>query len=551
MATPGASGAVPPGGTVAVPPNPMATADGSTTPPPVATELARTTLATRISRSEFANSVFDVLGVKLTEAELDDPNGGLPADSSDGVFKRFGDKQNTVEQHASGFFNLAQLAIERANVTQLVAGYKTCAEATLACALPVVTGLGRRLFRRALDEREVGVYSAVTQAALDEGETLDAAVGWALRAMLQSPQFVFQLTGETQGVPGEVRALTSLELAARLASFIWDSVPDDALLTAAEDGSLATPAVLDAQVARLLADPKAHRMTEAFIRDFSRAERASFVGATDADRTALRESIVATFQHHVWDANRSLADLFTTREFMLNAVSAELIGAPFTGTGMQLVDVSELPERVGILTHPGSLAGMGDQGTGSFVNRGKYLMERLFCKNPIAVPAALLTALEEFNAETTGLNEHERAAIRKTRVECWSCHTQFEPLAFGFSRLDGAGRYRGEAYEDGDPLTTDGWVPTSTEEASPHYANLVEYMDILKQEPTIQNCMTEHFLSYATAYAPDSLTRSQAPTVGEAYIAGGHTLSAMVVAVTQSDVFRKMLVQDPGTGSSL
>lgn len=510
---------------------------------------ARPGFATRITKSEYKASVLDALNVTLTDEDLAASAGALPDDAGDGVFKRFGDKQTTVEQHAAGLLQVAQVVAERADVASLMSAAGACRADTTECAQTAIGYMGKQLFRRSLDARELDVFAAIGAEAFAQGEELEAAVRWALVGLLQAPQFVFQLTDETSGVPAEKRPLAPTELSARLASFIWNSVPDAELLEAAEDGTLSTTTVLDAQVARMLQSPKARRMTENFIRDFSRAEKASFVDATDADREALRESMVETFQAHVWDAERSMAELFTTTDFVVNARTAELLGLTPSSPGLRHVDVGDLPERVGILTHPGSLAGMGDQLIGSLVNRGKYLMERLLCQHPIAVPAALAAALEEFKVDTTGLNELERVAIRKTRPECWACHAQFEPFAFGFVRFDGAGRYLGEEDDAGKPLTLDGWVPVTSEADAPHYTNVAEYMQILATEPRIQECMTEHFLSYATAFSPDALTRSAAAGVGDEYKAGGQTIQAMVTAVVHSDLFGQLLVQAGPTAS--
>lgn len=508
---------------------------------------ARVPLASRISKVEYAWSVLDVFGVQVNDSELALDNGGLPDDAGDGVFKRFADKQTTVEQHASGFLGLAQLVAERAAIEPLREAHGGCDEATLACVRPVLAGVGERLFRRPLDERELANYETVIDAAVEAGEDSDAVVRWILIALLQSPAFVFHLTNETNGQVGTTGTLDDFEMGARLAAFIWSSVPDRALLDAAAAGGLSQPAGLKAQVERMLADPKARRLTENFIRDYSRAERASFLGATDEDRNALRESIVATFQNLAWDDKQPLHALFTTTKFLVNPRTAELLGLEAVAAGLSEVDVSSLPERVGLLTHPGVLGGMGDQETGSFVNRGKFLMERLMCQHPLAVPAGLASALEEFNADTTGLSEHERMEIRKTRPECWGCHTQFEPLAFGFARFDGAGRYLGEMDAAGKPLPLNGWVPTGTEDSSPHYTNVREYMEILSTDPLIQECMTQHFLSYATRFAPDALTKAAAPAVGAEYVLDGQTLGSMVGAVSQSDLFRQFLVQSPTT----
>lgn len=502
---------------------------------------ARIPIATRISKPEYENSVLDVLGVQLTDEELNAATGGIPDDHGDGVFKRFGDKQTSVEQHATAYFDTADAIATRVSA-DVLSGFASCTDSTPTCVEGWTAVAGRRLFRRSLDARELQAFANVFSAALTEGEDFTTAARWTLRALLQAPQFLFRLEDETTGTPDQDRPLSGTELAARLASFVWISVPDEPLLEAAESGALLQPAELDAQLSRMLTDPKAQRLTETFVRDFSRAQLASFDGATETLRDALTESVIATFQYHLWDAGRSIAELFTTTEFVVNAEVAELLGLEQPVAGLQRVDVGHLPERMGILTHPGSIAGMGDRAVGSFVNRGKYLMERLLCTHPVAVPAGLLTELENFNRDTTGLNEHERAAIRMTRPECWGCHTQFEPLAFGFSRFDGAGRYIGETDAEGKPLPLDGWVPVSSQADSPNYTSIAEYMQVLSSNERIQDCMTEHFISFATSHETDALAKREAPLVGAQYRAAGSSLTGMVSAVAQSHLFQHLRV---------
>lgn len=539
-AAPGAvaSGAAAPGSPSAAPGTPAATAapgDPEPLPGP------RPGLVARISKGEYRNSVLDVLGVELSDADLE----AIPADTGDGVFKHFADKQTSVEQHALGYFEVAAVVAERVDIDVLFAPHAECASDSVGCGTAFIAALGRRLFRRSLDERETALYQNLFDTALTEtGASADAA-RWTLEALLQAPAFLFHIEDEIGGTAGLSRSVNAHELAARMASFLWVSVPDDALLEAADSGALLAEATFDAEVARMLADRKAERFTSAFIADFSRAGLASFEGVTEESRLGLSESVTATFQHHFWEAGRSVAELFTTTEFMVNPVTAEILGVPSSGAGLELVDVSSLPERVGIMTHPGTVAGMGDRNIGSFVSRGKYMMERLLCRNPIAFPAALLPEVEGFVADTTGFNEHERMEVRKTRPECWLCHQQFDPLAIGFSRFDGAGRYLGDTDAAGKSLSLAGWVPTTTEDAAPKYTNVTEYMQILATEPMVQTCMTEHFLAFATARQTDDTAKAYAAVVGAEYAADGSTLFAMVTAVARSELFKGIRAVSP------
>lgn len=502
--------------------------------------LSRVGLAARLSKVEYQNSVLDVLGVSLLPEELDAAAGGIPDDTGDGVFKHLADNQTSVEQHALAYFQVAEALTARVDTTALAASLGTCVEPSPDCGTAFIQGVGRKLYRRPLDQRELDAMLAVYTTAISEGLDYAAATRWTLVALLQAPQFLFRMERETSGVPDQPRDLDGYELAQRLAAFLWVSVPDEALLAVGEDQSLLQPEILEAQIQRMLADPKAQRFTETFAIDFSRARLASFDGSTDADRAALNESVVATFQDHFWTQQGSLAGLFLTTRFVVNPTVARLLGLDATGEGLEAVDVSGLPERVGLMSHPGMIAGMGDRAIGSNVNRGKYLMERLLCRHPSEVPDSVAAEIETFNTDTAGLNERERSEVRMSRSVCWGCHKQFEPLSFGFARFDGAGRYIGEMDADGKLLPLDGWVPTGEDE-EPQYTDVASYMQILATNPVIQTCMTEHFIDFATSRSGDELGRAEAELVGQEYLANGSTLPAMVSAVVRSQLFRTLL----------
>lgn len=93
-------------------------------------------------------------------------------------------------------------------------------------------------------------------------------------------------------------------------------------------------------------------------------------------------------------------------------------------------------------------------------------------------------------------------------------------------------------------MPLDGWVPTG-ETQEPRYTDMASYMRVLATNPVIQTCMTQHFIEFATARSSDLLTRKQAEGVGQEYLAGGSTLSAMVSAVVKSPLFRTVLPSPP------
>ena len=491
-------------------------------PAPDAALPVRPGLAGRLTASQHQNIAEDLLGVKLDALALAAAGGGLPQEQpSTGLFRNGADGQAAADDYPFAFGRLAALIAERVDIVALGAAFAPCTDVAPMCDRLFVDALGRRLFRRPMTDRESAAFSALHARVSAEGVGAEQARRSVLEAMLQSPAFVFRLERELGGQLGEKRYLEGFELSSRLSFFLWESTPDDELLALASDGSLdgspsSVPA-LRAQVRRMLAEPRARRLTRAFVRDFSGAEYAAFVGVTAALRASLLDSMVATVDSHLWQARGRIQGLFTLTRMTLDPSTAQLIGLAEAGDGLREYDVSGLPQRVGWLTHPAFIAGMGDAQVGKIIHRGIALMVKLMCRQPVQLPDGLEATTSEFNRTFADLTERQRSDQRRAMARpvaqggsgaptCWACHSQFEPLAYGFDRFDAAGRYLGEVDVLGRPLPIDGWMTDDLsvdETARTRYADVAELMSLLAESDTVQSCMAEHFL--ALGFHPASL----------------------------------------------
>jgi hypothetical protein len=521
-------------------------------------------LAGRLTASQHQNIAEDLLGVKLDALALAAAGGGLPQEQpSTGLFRNGADGQAAADDYPFAFGKLSALIAERVDIVALGAAFAPCADAAPACDRLFVDALGKRLLRRALTDREGAAFLALHVRVLAEGVGAEQARRSVLEAMLQSPAFVFRLERELGGPPGEQRYLDGFELSSRLAFFLWESAPDDQLLALASDGSLdgspsSLPAVR-AQVRRMLAEPRARRMTRELVRDLSGVERAAFVGVTPALRASLLDSMVATVDSHLWQAQGKIQGLFTLTRMTLDPGTAQLMGLAPAGDGLQAYDVSALPQRVGWLTHPAFIAGMGDAQVGKIVHRGITLMVKLMCRQPVQLPDGLEATTSEFNRTFADLTERQRSEQRRAMARpvaqggsdaptCWACHSQFEPLAYGFDRFDAAGRYLGEVDAQGRPLPIDGWMTDDLsldEAARARYADVAELMSLLAESETVQACMAEHFLALGTGRASSSIEKAFSLPVLEAQRHAGGTLQAMVEAVAESELFRSLASSGP------
>ena len=122
----------------------------------------------------------------------------------------------------------------------------------------------RRAYRRPVTDADLrGPFALYRTARADAG--FEAGIEMALSAVLVSPQFLFRVEHDPAGVPPDtVYRIGDLELASRLSFFLWSSIPDDELLDVASAGKLHTPAVLERQVRRMLADPRSDALVSNF-----------------------------------------------------------------------------------------------------------------------------------------------------------------------------------------------------------------------------------------------------------------------------------------------
>lgn len=517
-------------------------------------------LAGRLTPTQHENIARDVLGLEVSALLA----GSIPQEQpSTGLFRNGADGQAAADDYPLSFGKLAAAIAERVDIAAVGAAFPVCSGAAVACERVFVAELGKRLFRRPLSPREGDAFVALQQSVLAEGLSLEQAQRSVLEAMLQAPPFVFRLERELGGAAGEKRYLDGYELASRLSFFLWNSAPDAELLALAEagrlDGSVAALPLLREQVQRLLLDPRARRLTRELVRDFAGTDRAAFVGVTAELRSALLESMVASVDEHLWQERGSIQGLFTTTRLSLDPSVASLLGLTPSGDGQRSYDVSALPERVGWLSHPGFIAGMGDAQVGKIVHRGITLMVKLMCRQPAQLPDGLEATTADFNTTFAGLSERQRSEERRRMAlppaeggsgspACWACHSQFEPLAYGFDRFDAAGRYVGEVDSEGRALPIDGWMTDDLrleESAQPHYANVRELMALMAESETIQACMAEHFIAFATGRASSSIEKAFALPVHESQRRSGGTLEAMVDSVTRSELFRAQASSGP------
>jgi hypothetical protein len=319
--------------------------------------------------------------------------------------------------------------------------------------------------------------------------------------MLVSPSFLYRTEIGTVQPDGTFQ-LTPEELASALSYAMWGTMPDDELIAAAESGTLSTPAGLETQARRLIADPKARDTIAAFAEQWLGAESilsveknaALFPEVTPTLRDAMREETRRFVTHVVFDGSHKFEDLFTANFTFANEELAALYGiSGVTGTALNKVSYAD-DHRSGVLGHGALLGAYAHSDQTSPFRRGAFVRKRLLCEVfGTPPPSAGGVPAVDPNATTK-----ERFAAHSADPACASCHKYLDPVGFGFEKFDAIGKYR--ETENGKPIDATGDmvdVEGQGTKTSAPYSTLPELAGILSTSEAAQKCFVKQSFRFA------------------------------------------------------
>lgn len=374
----------------------------------------------------------------------------------------------------------------------------TCEPGTgKACVNEIISRLARRAYRRPVTETEVNQLGRFFDLAVGEGMSPEQGIQLSIQAMLVSPNFLFRIERDPNPTdPDRHHKVSDIELASRLSYFIWNSMPDEELLTLAEAGKLSEPATLKAQVDRLLADDRAASFSESFAGQWLEIRALSSVNP-DPDKfpawkPELRDAMkteTTLFFNAILKENRPMRDFLTADFSYLNGLLARHYGIEgVEGPDFRRVELSTA-QRGGILSHASVLTVTSYPTRTSPVIRGKYVLNNIL-GTPPPPPPPNVPALDE---ASVGQNASLREQMEAHRSDpaCATCHSRMDALGFGLENYDAIGQWR---TEDGEfPVDSSGVLPSGESFESPK-----ELSRILQQQlPVFARNVTEKMLTYA------------------------------------------------------
>jgi mono/diheme cytochrome c family protein len=331
------------------------------------------------------------------------------------------------------------------------ADFRLKAEATGSnedCAKRILTTLTRRAYRRPITDADVAPLMAFYREGASSG--FEEGIQRAVRRLLVSPEFLLRVERDSaKSAPGTPYRISDVELASRLSFFLWSSIPDDELLTAAERGQLRNPAVMAAQVQRMLADRRAGAFVTnfagqwLFLRNLQAVVPVQniFPDFDDTLRQAFRRETELFFDSVVRE-NRSVLDLLRADYTFLNERLARHYGiANVKGSHFRRVALGPESARSGILGQGSILTVTSYPDRTSPVVRGKWILENLL-GTPPPPPIPNAGDLKPTKGDGVVLSMRERMEQHRRNPVCASCHAMMDPLGLSLENFDAVGKWR-------------------------------------------------------------------------------------------------------------
>jgi hypothetical protein len=401
------------------------------------------------------------------------------------------------------------------------------------CARSIIARLARHAYRRPVTAADL----APLMRFYDDGRAalgFEHGIEMALRAILVSPNFLLRVEREPAAPVGPVG---DIDLASRLSFFLWSSIPDEELLDLAASGRLSRPAVLDAQVRRMLLDPKSAALVDNFAAQWLHArnlrsatpDKNSYPDFDDNLRQAFEREL-KLFVASIIREDRNVLDLMTADYTFVNERLARHYGIPNVyGPDFRRVALAADARR-GLLGKGAVLLVTSHADRTSPVVRGKWILDNLLGAPPPPAPA-VVPPLDDSPAAAT-LTMRQRMEKHRENPACASCHRVMDPIGLALENYDAIGRWRdldGESPIDASGVLTDGTK----------VSGVVDLRNALLQRPEVLvGTLTEKLLTYALGRGLEPYDQPVVRAIVRDAARADYRFSALVAGIVTSQPFR-------------
>jgi hypothetical protein len=417
-----------------------------------------------------------------------------------------------------------------------------------ACASRILSATARLAYRRPVTPADVQTLLEFYDSGRKGGADFRAGVQFALERMLVDPEFLLRIYRDPKPsamVPGVspasgVHRLTDLEVASRLSFFLWSSIPDERLLTLAERGQLTNPAMLEKEVRRMLADPRA---IDALVGNFA----AQWLNLRRVEEVVVDPERYPHYDLSLLQAFQRETELFVGSTIQEDRSVAELLNATYTfvnerlarhygisgvyGSRFRRVELPNADQRGGLLAEGALLATTSYPDRTSPVLRGKWLLNNIFGLPVPPPPPGVDTNLEN-KPGAPPASMRERLARHRQNPSCSSCHAVIDPLGFALENFDVIGGWR-TVDEAGKPVDASG--ATVGGDKVDGLSGLRTLL--LADAEQFPRTVTEKLMAYALGRPIESADRPAVRKIVRGSAANNYRWSALVVGIVQSPAF--------------
>ncbi len=438
----------------------------------------------RLNKLELANTINDVFGIGGEEFDK------LESDATTRGFATVGYSLDASFSWGKNYINVATNVAEK--IIDNNAFNHNCAEENGSCIANTLADVGKRLYRRALNDGEKQRLAEVYNDVLLETKEAKDGEKAALLSMLLSPKFLFVGTDSNKDTGG---SLSQRELAERISLSLTASLPDDRLITAAEEGKL-NGARLDTEIDRILNNMDYDRFAEFFVSPWLGTNFAGNKfdpeknGIAKEDWEALMADMkkeTKLFISHIVKNNLPVSEILSADYSFLNARLKRHYGIDVNNNNNEQFELTRYPSdmpRRGLMTQGSFLAFAAETEGVSYVDRGKTVLAALACQDLEPEGDVAQAAANQALEATT---EKEKMAARAANGVCSSCHERIDPIGWVFTQFGVDGK---EIFQDpdGDQLDTSGTLFGKDFEDARGLAQ------VMIDEGALESCLSSRFL---------------------------------------------------------
>jgi hypothetical protein len=493
--------------------------------------------AQRLTQVQYRNAIHDLFGDDIAVPT------SLEPDTTLNGFVSIGASQSSissrgVEQYEDAAFKIAAMVTADEARLARVLPCKPAKVDDAACAEAFARSFGRRAWRRPLGDDEV---AAITDVTVKAGATLGdfkRGLEFGIAALLQAPSFLYRApAGEPDPAHAGKRRLTGHELASRLSFFLWNSIPDEALLDAADQGLLTTDRGLAEQVFRMMESPRAKQGLRNFVTEYLGLAALDTLSKDPTIFTyyspdvgpAAREEILLGFERVAFDLDADFRQIFLTRTTFVNPKLASMYRVPAPedeGFGQVVLPTTSL--RRGLLGAIGILALYAHPTSSSATLRGKFVRTVLLCDGIPPPPVDVNTALPEPSGTAKTLRDRVKEHL--SNPMCNGCHRSMDPIGLGLENFDGLGLARAE--DNGEVIDASGELDGQ------HFDGPVSLAHAIAEHPKVPECFVKNMYRYATSFVEGPEEKAMLEGLTQEFEASGHRMKALMIAIATSPAFR-------------